>query len=79
MLCVHIQLQVLIGVKLLRRWLFLGRFRVCFVEPPYFQMNVEPIFTHGLDVTKLPGNAGPFGSANPAAVGSLNNGRSTNS
>ncbi|KAK2644179.1 hypothetical protein Ddye_019374 [Dipteronia dyeriana] len=67
---------VLIGVKLLRRWPFFGRLRVCFVEPPYFQMTVKPIFTH---VTELSGIAGSFGSANSAAVGSLNNGRSTGS
>ncbi|CAN4103025.1 unnamed protein product [Withania somnifera] len=49
---------VLVGVKFLRKWPFLGRLRVCFVEPPYFQMTVKPIFTHGLDVTELPGIAG---------------------
>ncbi|KAK2646749.1 hypothetical protein Ddye_021944, partial [Dipteronia dyeriana] len=70
--------NVLIGVKLLRRWPFLGRLRVCFAEPPYFQMTVKPIFTHGLDVTKLPGIAGSFGSANSALARSLNNGRSIN-
>lgn len=51
-------LQLLIGVKFLRRWPFVGRVRVCFVEPPYFQMTIKPIFTHGLDVTVLPGIAG---------------------
>lgn len=51
-------LQLLIGIKFLRRWPFLGRVRVCFVEPPYFQMTIKPIFTHGLDVTVLPGIAG---------------------
>ncbi|KAK0601339.1 hypothetical protein LWI29_023290 [Acer saccharum] len=54
----HVEGKVLIGVKFLRRWPFLGRLRVCFVEPPYFQMTVKPIFTHGLDVTELPGIAG---------------------
>ncbi|CAB4277166.1 unnamed protein product [Prunus armeniaca] len=54
----HIEGKVLIGVKFLRRWPFLGRVRLCFVEPPYFQMTVKPIFTHGLDVTVLPGIAG---------------------
>ncbi|KAE8691836.1 C2 domain-containing protein [Hibiscus syriacus] len=34
---------------------FLGHLRLCFVEPPYFQMTVKPIFTHGLDVTEVPG------------------------
>ncbi|MED6194644.1 hypothetical protein PIB30_030385 [Stylosanthes scabra] len=54
----HIEGKVLVGVKFLRTWPFLGRLRVCFVEPPYFQMTVKPIFTHGLDVTELPGIAG---------------------
>ncbi|KAK6229183.1 hypothetical protein SCA6_018134 [Theobroma cacao] len=54
----HVEGKVLIGVKFLRQWPFLGRLRVCFAEPPYFQMTVKPIFTHGLDVTELPGIAG---------------------
>ncbi|CAH8293389.1 unnamed protein product [Eruca vesicaria subsp. sativa] len=54
----HVEGKVLIGVKFLRRWPFLGRLRVCFAEPPYFQMNVKPIITHGLDVAVLPGIAG---------------------
>ncbi|KAL5736697.1 hypothetical protein ACOSP7_031148 [Xanthoceras sorbifolium] len=54
----HVEGKVLVGVKFLRRWPFLGRLRVCFVEPPYFQMTVKPMFTHGLDVTELPGIAG---------------------
>ncbi|KAG8637272.1 hypothetical protein MANES_15G100600v8 [Manihot esculenta] len=54
----HVEGKVLIGVKFLRHWPFLGRLRVCFAEPPYFQMTVKPIFTHGLDVTELPGIAG---------------------
>ncbi|GMJ10036.1 hypothetical protein like AT1G53590 [Hibiscus trionum] len=54
----HVEGKVLIGVKFIRKWPFLGRLRVCFVEPPYFQMTVKPIFTHGLDVTELPGIAG---------------------
>ncbi|OIW19900.1 hypothetical protein TanjilG_28771 [Lupinus angustifolius] len=37
---------------------YLSRVRVCFAEPPYFQMTVKPIFTRGLDVTELPGIAG---------------------
>lgn len=52
------------GVKFLKTWPFLGRLRVCFVEPPYFQMTVKPIFTHGLDVTELPGIAGWLVSVN---------------
>ncbi|PON83358.1 C2 domain containing protein [Trema orientale] len=54
----HVEGKVLIGVKFLRDWPFLGRLRLCFVEPPYFQMTVKPIFTHGLDVTEFPGIAG---------------------
>ena len=51
-------LQVLVGVRFLRQWPFIGRVRVCFVEPPYFQMTVKPLFGHGLDVTELPGISG---------------------
>ncbi|XWS27431.1 hypothetical protein CRYUN_Cryun26dG0114600 [Craigia yunnanensis] len=51
----HIEGKVLIGVKFIRQWPFLGRLRVCFAEPPYFQITVKPIFTHGLDVTEVPG------------------------
>ncbi|KAB2623506.1 C2 domain-containing protein [Pyrus ussuriensis x Pyrus communis] len=51
----HVEGKVLIGVRFLCKWPFLGRVRLCFVEPPYFQMTVKPIFTHGLDVTELPG------------------------
>ncbi|XP_057949632.1 C2 domain-containing protein At1g53590-like [Malania oleifera] len=54
----HVEGKVLIGIKFLRKWPFLGRLRVCFVEPPYFQMTVKPISTHGIDVTELPGIAG---------------------
>lgn len=54
----HVEGKVLVGVKFLRRWPFIGRLRVCFAEPPYFQMTVKPIFTHGLDVTEFPGIAG---------------------
>ncbi|XP_052207502.1 C2 domain-containing protein At1g53590-like isoform X2 [Diospyros lotus] len=49
---------VLIGLKFLPHWPFLGRLRVCFVEPPYFQITVKPIFNRGVDVTELPGIAG---------------------
>ncbi|XP_055824917.1 C2 domain-containing protein At1g53590 isoform X2 [Solanum dulcamara] len=58
LLGMHVEGKVLVGVKFLRKWPFLGRLRVCFVEPPYFQMTVKPIFTRGLDVTELPGIAG---------------------
>nr|XP_011465558.1 PREDICTED: C2 domain-containing protein At1g53590 isoform X1 [Fragaria vesca subsp. vesca] len=51
----HVEGKVMIGVKFLRKWPFLGRVRLCFVEPPYFQMTVKPIFTRGLDVTEVPG------------------------
>ncbi|KAJ4770201.1 Calcium-dependent lipid-binding (CaLB domain) family protein [Rhynchospora pubera] len=54
----HIEGKILVGVKFLRQWPFLGRVRVCFVEPPYFQMTVKPIFGHGLDVAELPGISG---------------------
>ncbi|KAK9074133.1 hypothetical protein SSX86_006730 [Deinandra increscens subsp. villosa] len=54
----HLEGKVLVGVKFLPKWPFLGRLRVCFLEPPYFQMTVKPIFAHGLDVTELPGIAG---------------------
>ncbi|KAI3712120.1 hypothetical protein L1987_70669 [Smallanthus sonchifolius] len=54
----HVEGKVLAGIKFLPKWPFLGRLRVCFVEPPYFQMTVKPIFSHGLDVTEVPGIAG---------------------
>ncbi|GAB4849268.1 hypothetical protein Ancab_004072 [Ancistrocladus abbreviatus] len=54
----HVEGKVLIGVKFLRQWPFIGRLRVCFAEPPYFQMTVKPIFNHGLDVAEVPGIAG---------------------
>ncbi|KAL4580485.1 hypothetical protein LXL04_016680 [Taraxacum kok-saghyz] len=54
----HVEGKVLVGVKFLPNWPFIGRLRVCFVEPPYFQLTVKPIFAHGLDVTELPGIAG---------------------
>lgn len=55
---------MLIGVKFIQRWPFLGRLRVCFAEPPYFQMTVKPIFNHGIDVTEVPGIAGWLVSRN---------------
>ncbi|KAD6794462.1 hypothetical protein E3N88_05377 [Mikania micrantha] len=54
----HVEGKVLVGIKFLPKWPFLGRLRLCFVEPPYFQMTVKPIFSHGLDVTEVPGIAG---------------------
>uniref|UniRef100_A0A1D1YGC2 C2 domain-containing protein At1g53590 n=2 Tax=Anthurium amnicola TaxID=1678845 RepID=A0A1D1YGC2_9ARAE len=54
----HVEGRVSIGLKFLRKWPFLGRLRLCFVEPPFFQMTVKPIFSYGLDVAELPGIAG---------------------
>ncbi|EAY85558.1 hypothetical protein OsI_06931 [Oryza sativa Indica Group] len=54
----HVEGKVLVGVRFLRQWPYIGRVRVCFVEPPYFQMTVKPLFGHGLDVTELPGISG---------------------
>ncbi|KAJ3692277.1 hypothetical protein LUZ60_012627 [Juncus effusus] len=54
----HVEGKILVGVKFIRNWPFIGRIRVCFVQPPYFQMTVKPIFGHGLDVTELPGISG---------------------
>lgn len=58
LLGMHVEGKVLVGVKFIRKWPFISRLRVCFASPPYFQMTVKPIFTHGLDVTELPGIAG---------------------
>ncbi|XP_057998633.1 C2 domain-containing protein At1g53590 [Hevea brasiliensis] len=58
MKAMHVEGKVLIGVKFLPCWPFLGRLRVCFAEPPYFQMTIKPIFTRGPGVTELPGIAG---------------------
>ncbi|KAL0906200.1 hypothetical protein M5K25_024674 [Dendrobium thyrsiflorum] len=54
----HVEGKVLVGVKFLRQWPFIGRVRMCFAEKPYFQMTVKPIFNHGIDVTEIPGIAG---------------------
>ncbi|XP_050279691.1 C2 domain-containing protein At1g53590-like [Quercus robur] len=54
----HVEGKVLIGVKFIRGWPFISRLRVCFAEPPYFQMTIKPLFNHGLDVTEVPGIAG---------------------
>ncbi|KAG8657829.1 C2 domain-containing protein At1g53590 isoform X2 [Manihot esculenta] len=58
MTAMHVEGKVLIGVKFLPCWPFLGRLRVCFAEPPYVQMTIKPIFHRGIDVTELPGVAG---------------------
>ncbi|KAG6395831.1 hypothetical protein SASPL_141960 [Salvia splendens] len=58
MIGMHVEGKVLVGVKFRRGWPFISRLRVCFSAPPYFQMTVKPLFTHGLDVTELPGIAG---------------------
>lgn len=54
----HVEGKVLVGVKFLNKFPYVERMRVCFVEPPYFQMTVKPLSTHGVDVTELPGIAG---------------------
>ncbi|XP_052137085.1 C2 domain-containing protein At1g53590-like isoform X1 [Oryza glaberrima] len=54
----HVEGKILVGVKFVRSWPFLGRVRLCFVEPPYFQMTVKPLIGHGLDVTEFPGISG---------------------
>ncbi|PKA49646.1 C2 domain-containing protein [Apostasia shenzhenica] len=46
--------KILVGVKFIQNWPFLGRVRVCFIEPPYIQMTIKPISHHGIDVTDLP-------------------------
>ncbi|RZC65089.1 hypothetical protein C5167_008780 [Papaver somniferum] len=51
-------LSILVGLKFIRQYPYLGRLRLCFAEPPYFQMTVKPIFNHGIDVTEFPGIAG---------------------
>ncbi|KAK4438984.1 C2 domain-containing protein [Sesamum alatum] len=58
LLGLHIEGKVLVGVKFLHGWPFISRLRLCFAGPPYCQMTVKPIFTHGLDVTEVPGIAG---------------------
>ncbi|KAI4342445.1 hypothetical protein MLD38_027072 [Melastoma candidum] len=58
MTSMHVEGKVLVGVKFLREWPFIGRLRVCFAEPPYFRMTVKPLFSHGIDVTEVPGIAG---------------------
>ncbi|KAF7849847.1 hypothetical protein BT93_L0213 [Corymbia citriodora subsp. variegata] len=50
--------KVLLGVKFIPTWPYLGRLRVCFTEPPYFQMTLKPLSSYGLDVTGLPGVSG---------------------
>uniref|UniRef100_A0A0C9RQ31 TSA: Wollemia nobilis Ref_Wollemi_Transcript_3961_2500 transcribed RNA sequence n=1 Tax=Wollemia nobilis TaxID=56998 RepID=A0A0C9RQ31_9CONI len=54
----HVEGKVRVGVKFLKEWPFVKRVRVSFQGVPYFQMIVKPIFSHGLDVTELPGIAG---------------------
>jgi len=54
----HVEGKIIVGVKFLQHWPFLGRVRMSFVGPPYFQMTVKPILNRGLDVTELPGIAG---------------------
>ncbi|KAI3411505.1 uncharacterized protein J3R85_017931 [Psidium guajava] len=54
----HVEGKVLLGVKFIPTWPYLGRLRVCFAEPPYFQMTLKPMSSYGLDVTELPGVSG---------------------
>ncbi|KAL8153231.1 hypothetical protein V2J09_010991 [Rumex salicifolius] len=54
----HVEGKVLVGVKFIRDFPYISRLRICFAEPPYFQMTVKPIFSHGVDVTEIPGIAG---------------------
>ncbi|GAA0149233.1 hypothetical protein LIER_36891 [Lithospermum erythrorhizon] len=58
LLGLHIEGKVLVGVKFIRKWPYISRLRICFAEPPYFQMTVKPLIAHGVDVTELPGIAG---------------------
>ncbi|KAH7845868.1 hypothetical protein Vadar_006863 [Vaccinium darrowii] len=58
LLGMHVEGKVLVGVKFLWHWPFLGCLRGCFVGPPYFQMTVKLILTYGIDATELPGIAG---------------------
>ncbi|KAF7836583.1 C2 domain-containing protein [Senna tora] len=51
-------MTLLVGVKLLQKWPFLSRLRICFVEPPYVQINIKPMSNHGPDVTDIPGISG---------------------
>nr|CAD1842553.1 unnamed protein product [Ananas comosus var. bracteatus] len=39
---------------------FLGVSEYAFVEPPYFQMTIKPVFSYGLDVSELPGISGGY-------------------
>ncbi|KAI3966899.1 hypothetical protein MKW92_012964 [Papaver armeniacum] len=54
----HVEGKIVVGLKFIRQYPYLGRLRLCFAEPPYFQMTVKPIFNHGIDVTEFPGIAG---------------------
>ncbi|KAK8925785.1 C2 domain-containing protein [Platanthera zijinensis] len=50
----HVEGKVLVGLRFIQHWPFIGRLRVCFIKPPYVQVTVKPIFHHGLDVADLP-------------------------
>lgn len=54
----HVEGKVLVGVKFIHDYPYISRLRICFAEPPYFQMTVKPLFNHGVDVTEIPGIAG---------------------
>nr|XP_043626644.1 C2 domain-containing protein At1g53590-like [Erigeron canadensis] len=49
----HVEGKVLLGIKFLPKWPFLGRLSVRFVEPHYFQLNLKSIFAHGHDVSDI--------------------------
>ncbi|XP_071691879.1 C2 domain-containing protein At1g53590-like [Rutidosis leptorrhynchoides] len=50
----HLEGKVLVGIKFLPKWPFLGHLRVCFDEPHCFELTVKSIFARGHDVTELP-------------------------
>ncbi|KAI4321782.1 hypothetical protein MLD38_035125 [Melastoma candidum] len=50
--------KVRIGMKFIPTWPFIGRLRLCYVEPPYFQMTLKPLSTFGLDFAEFPGVSG---------------------
>ncbi|XP_073155770.1 C2 domain-containing protein At1g53590-like isoform X2 [Henckelia pumila] len=58
LLDMKIEGKVLVGFKFLPCWPFIGRLHVCFAGPPYSQITVKPIFTHGINVSEFPGIAG---------------------
>ncbi|KAI3982442.1 hypothetical protein MKX01_041280 [Papaver californicum] len=55
---IHVEGKILVGLKFIPQYPYLGCLRLCFAEPPYFQITVKPIFNHGIDVTEFPEIAG---------------------